>query len=77
MDRFEVQDVEANSSLIINLHSSMDRFEEFFYILFRPQNHNLHSSMDRFEEKLADVFKQLGGDLHSSMDRFEESISTL
>ena len=49
MDRFEVSELEDYQLDIIDLHSSMDRFEVLISLLLLAGTVHLHSSMDRFE----------------------------
>ena len=57
---------------INNLHSSMDRFEDFAYFELDLEIRHLHSSMDRFEAEERQLKIESEMYLHSSMDRFEE-----
>ena len=43
--------VEARENSSVDLHSSMDRFEEAIAKNMDNEEFNLHSSMDRFEVK--------------------------
>ena len=50
MDRFEDEIKELDRQRVIDLHSSMDRFEGVDVVSIPYVLKNLHSSMDRFEE---------------------------
>ena len=49
MDRFEGEFLDNFNVNRQDLHSSMDRFEDYAEMAIRTANKHLHSSMDRFE----------------------------